>query len=716
MSKKNKIGTLKSTTSKPIPTPAAALKFKKTSLFDIEPDSNLVKKLFIGSFIFMFVAMSLMSFNYGISGDEFSTNVCGKLALNYYKTFGADTSIFNIPKSIDRDNNLKLYGDFFFMLTAVLNKISPLNEFTNEHLVNSWAGFLMIVFTSLIIAKILNKKAAIFGAWLLFLSPFVLGHSMNNPKDIPFATSFIVGIYFIIRFVENIHHLKIKDYVFIILAFAMSIGSRAGGLILIPLLVVYIVIQYLYAKWYLKQNYQLSSLIIPCIIVSVLGYLLCGLFWPFALENPLVNPIKALKLMTNFDVRILQLFQGVKMYPESDYLILNLLYTNSLPVILGVLCAMPFIWKFRHSPQAPLFYFIIFATIFPLVYIIYKKSVVYHAWRHILFIAPGIIIIATFGWYALNDYLQKKFQLKIKYLGWILCGIFLLEPTLFIIRSFPNTVTYYNAFVGGTSQAYGYYEMDSYGNSVKQEADWFIKNELPKIKPTEHKILVTNYIDLVREYLKPYPNIEVQYIRFNEKNDRYWDYALFHVVINMPVEQIQKGTWISKTPLHITSVFGKPLCVTFKRASLDDMKGLDYLKKNNADSALYHFNKYLALEPKDNNILNNAANIYVSLNDLSNANKLVDRSLEIDNTDAFANYLKGNILARQNNTVASNFYLGKYNFYIRNYQEAYKLFSNCLGTDFAAEAEKFIADIENIVREAEIEQQRLQEKEAENAN
>lgn len=707
MSKKNKQITLKTNIGK-----TSNIPIKNENNFLIESDTIFIKKTYMYSLIFMFITMSLMSFQYGISGDEFGTNVCGKLSLNYYKTFGNDKSIFQIPKSIDKDQNWQLYGAFFVMVCAVLNKMSPLNEFTNEHIINSWAGFLMIVFASLITAKILNKQAAIFAAWLLFLSPFVLGHSMNNPKDIPFAATFIAGIYAIIYFVDTIENLKKIDYVLIIFVFGSCIGTRIGGLLLIPFFIAYICINYLHSNIFLKQKYNLKRFIKPFLIVSVLGYLSCSLFWPFAAENPITNPIKTLKLMTNFDIRILQVFNGQKIHPESDYLLKNLLYTNSIPVLLGVLFSIPFIWQFRKNSKASILYFIIFATIFPLVYIIYKKSVVYHAWRHVLFIAPGIIIIATFGWYSFNDYLSKKVNLTIKSLGWILCSMLLFEPLIFIIQSFPNTVTYYNIFVGGTSKAHGYYEMDSYGNSIKQEADWFIKNELPKIKPNEHKILVTNFTTLVREYFRPYPNIELQYIRFWEKNNSKWDYALFHIAINMPTEQIKNGSWIPQNPLHVTSVFGKPLCVSYKRASLHDMIGLEYMKKNNPDSALYHFNKYLALEPKDINILNNAAHIYSIMHNLPKANELVEQALLVDNTNDFANYIKGNVLQMQNNIVGANFYFGKYHFYTRNYQEAYNAFNKCLGTEFNNKAKQYIAEMNEIIRKARIEQREFEEKEA----
>ena len=681
--------------------------------FDIQDNQNNSNKIYLISLLCIFLAITFMSVSYGITGDEIDANNCGKYALNYFKTFGTDKYILHVPKSIDRDSVFRYYGTFYLITTTIINKISPLNEYTTEHILNSWAGFLMILFSSLIIAKILNKKAAIFCAWILFLSPFVLGHSMNNPKDIPFAASFIAGIYCIILFVNKIDNLKLKDYIFIILAIGISIGTRVAGILLIPFLFSFIFINFIYYKFTLKQKYNLTRFIKPTIIVSVLGYLACSLFWPFAAENPILNPIKSLKVMSNFEVSILQLFQGVKKYPDAFYLPLNLLYTNSIPLILGVVLSIPFIWKFRNNAKAPILYFIIFATVFPVVYIIYKNSVVYHAWRHILFIAPGLAIISTFGWFCLNDYLAKKVNLKVKMLGWIICIIFLLEPLTFIIRTFPNTVTYYNIFVGGTANAYGNFEMDSYGNSVKQEADWFIKNEIPKINPTEHKIIVSNYAHILTQYLKPYKNIEVQYIRFGEKNDRYWDYALFHLVVNMPIEQIKNGSWIPAKPLHITAVFNKPLCVTYKRASLDDMKGLEMLKKNNADSALFYFNNYLLLEPKDINILNNTANIYMSINNPTKANEFIERALKIDNTDAFANYLKGNMLVRQNNNVAGSFYMGKYYFYARNYQEAYKAFNNCLNSEFANQAEQFINQIDEIIKKAEIEQQIQQEKELE---
>lgn len=675
--------------------------FENKFLLDISSDTKLVRQFFIGSLVLIFIAMSAMSFSYGITGDEIDTNNCGKFSLNYYKSFGADKTILTVPKTIDRDSVFRFYGGAFLMTTTLINKVSPLNQFTTEHLVNSWAGFLIILFSALIVARMLNKRAAIYCAWLLFLSPFVLGHSMNNPKDIPFAASFIIGLYCIIKFVDGFEKAKWKDYIFIILSFAISIGTRVGGILLIPLFGVYIFIKYLHTKMVLQQTYPLKKLIQAFIIVSVAGYLGCSLFWPFAMENPIANPIKALTLMSSFEIRLFQLFEGVKKYPGTFYLPLNILYTNSIALLTGIGFSILFAYTFRKHKNAPILFFIVFATLFPLVYIIYKKSVVYHAWRHILFIAPGLAIIATFGWFCFNNFLTKKFNLKIKMLGWIICIIMLLEPLIFIIRTFPNTVTYYNFFVGGISKAYANYEMDSYGNSVKQEADWFIKNELPKIKPTEKTIIASNYAQLLQEYFKPYKNIEVHYVRFSERSQQYWDYAIFHMVVNMPLEQIKNGSWISKNPLHITSVLGKPLSYSYKRTSTNDLKGYEFIKTNNADSALYYFNQFLLKEPNEIEILNNVSNIYTIQNKVEKAIPINEKCLQIDETNAGCNYVKAIILAKQNLIKESNFFMGKSQFYNRNYQEAYKAFSGSLGSKYTTEAENYITQIDEIIKNQE---------------
>ncbi|MCC6448302.1 MAG: hypothetical protein IT215_06420, partial [Chitinophagaceae bacterium] len=168
-----------------------------TTAEQITPNQSLLSKIYLFSLVAVFILMTVMSFSYGISGDEVDMNEYGKVILKYFTSFGADHSVFRTSEELrslqvydyNRDNVVQYYGGLFDFVCAIVNKISPFEEYTTRHILTAWMGFLAIFFVAKIIKLISSNQASIIAIWLMFLSPFFLGHAMNNPKDIPFAAT-----------------------------------------------------------------------------------------------------------------------------------------------------------------------------------------------------------------------------------------------------------------------------------------------------------------------------------------------------------------------------------------------------------------------------------------------------------------------------------------------------------------------------------------------
>jgi 4-amino-4-deoxy-L-arabinose transferase-like glycosyltransferase len=228
-----------------------------------------------------------MSFWYGISGDEVDMNNYGKAILDYYTSFGANKNALSMPKELDRDGVLHLYGGFYDLVAAIVNKFSPFSEYDTRHLLNAWAGFLAIFFAAKLCIRFSGYRAATLVVWLMFLAPFFLGHAMNNPKDVPFAAAYIAGIYCFIKFYDKLPQVKWKDYIWPIISLAIAIDIRVAGILLVPFMAVYHVFNMLFNK---SDAKPLRQIMLPLAIVSVCGYLGASLLWPYALQNPITNP------------------------------------------------------------------------------------------------------------------------------------------------------------------------------------------------------------------------------------------------------------------------------------------------------------------------------------------------------------------------------------------------------------------------------------------
>ncbi|MEG2071307.1 MAG: hypothetical protein RR034_08045, partial [Bacteroidales bacterium] len=146
---------------------------------------------FIILVIALFFMIPLLSLDAGNTGDEDSFQIPqGNNVLNYYKTDGKDTTCLNFQ-------NLKYYGSSFDVIMAAFNDTFHIDDIsTSRHIFNSFFGWLSILFVGLIAYLIGGWRAGVISMVLLFLSPRFLGHSYNNPKDIPFAASIIAAIYF----------------------------------------------------------------------------------------------------------------------------------------------------------------------------------------------------------------------------------------------------------------------------------------------------------------------------------------------------------------------------------------------------------------------------------------------------------------------------------------------------------------------------------------
>lgn len=586
-------------------------------------------KLFMLSLLVVFAVMGVMSSWYGLSGDEVDMNEYGKFIFSYFTSFGQDQTVFNIPKHIDRDGVLLYYGGFFDLFCAVVNKFSPFEEYTTRHILNAWVGFVAIWFSARIVAMLTDKRLATLTVWLMFLSPFFLGHAMNNPKDVPLATAYIISVFFIIRFFDKFPAVNWKDYLCVILSIGIAINIRVAGILLIPYLFVFVGIKYL-VKSAAKEKLILKDYIKPLAVISILGYLAGSLFWPYGQKNPISNPLNALSEMSNFKVNLSQIWEGEKIMSgelPGSYLIKSFFITNTFALIIGLLAFIFFIRQAGKNRQSHIIYFVAFTAFFPLFYIIYKKSNVYHAWRHVLFIFPSVVVLASLGWSYIDGFISRS--AKKTGLGLVLAAVLLIEPLAFIVPTFPHTVTYHNAFVGGVTNAYGNYEVDYYYNSVKQCADYFIEKELPKYKATDTVVLATNAAHLMYVYMAKYKNVRVEYIRFPERDMKPWNYAIFHIAL-IPLEEIQAEQWLPPSTVFVANVKGKPLSALIKRPSQNDMLGFQALERGDRETALQYFAKYLETDATNINVLSITARVLMELGRVDSAYQYASKAYELD--------------------------------------------------------------------------------------
>ncbi len=375
---------------------------------------------FVAVAIAAFVALSVMSQDAGNSGDEDGFQIPqGRNVVNYFATGGEDTTCMTFQ-------NLKYYGSSPDVIAEFVNRSFEVdNIHQTRHLFNAWMGWLAILFSGLIAWVIGGWRAGVFTMLLLFFSPRFLGHSLNNPKDIPFAAACIGAIYYMIRFFQQFPKVKITTLVLMILCIAFSISVRVGGLILYGYLGLFAIIFLILKMKERKNSLENSSLLavfdwkewgrmlVYGLMIVLASFFMGILLWPYALQAPIAHTWASYTEMSAFSISLRQVFGGDFLWSDVlpwYYTPKFILMTIPLSVMVGFLLFLFTFWKDRRNGF--LYFVLLFAFIFPIFWIIYTNANVYGGWRHALFTYPPLVILAGLGFDLTVRWIQEKIKLE----------------------------------------------------------------------------------------------------------------------------------------------------------------------------------------------------------------------------------------------------------------------------------------------------------------
>ncbi|MCK5102104.1 MAG: phospholipid carrier-dependent glycosyltransferase, partial [Cyclobacteriaceae bacterium] len=258
------------------------------------------------------IILLISSWDAPISGDEYVHVKQAEKNINYIKTLGNDKEALVTPIS-----RLKHYGQSFDTLTTwIVNIFEIDNLYRVRHVSNAVVAWGIILFTSLITLKISQSKLAAFITVILFLiSARFMGHAMNNLKDIPFAFAFIFSIYFIFRFAIKLPGISWINLLLLTQGIAFGISIRIGGLLIFAYFILFtgLYLYFLIVSGEIKKDLILKlslKLGILSFFVLLISYFTSILIWPYALENPLLNPKASLDLMHQYPTTVRQIFEG----------------------------------------------------------------------------------------------------------------------------------------------------------------------------------------------------------------------------------------------------------------------------------------------------------------------------------------------------------------------------------------------------------------------
>jgi hypothetical protein len=410
------------------------------------------------------VLMVCLAPGFGITWDETGQSDYGFAVLRYFRSGFKDHSSFSY-------GNFYLYGGLFDGFAALLVRHVPFFwAYDLRHIFNSVFGWLGIVYAARLAKDYFSPAAGILTAILLVCSPVYFGHSMNNPKDIPFAAFYVMGLYYILRIPPDRPLLTARRYLAILLAIVLCINIRVGGLLLAGYFAMFVFWRVAnLPKPQLRDYFKNVSLVLVLFpVVLVLG----TAFWPWAQQQPLKRPLLALREISHFGFDGQVLFDGHMVRAMNlpwNYLPKWLLVQTPIIVLVLIVAALVSV-KRQSKEERFRFAALWVAALFPIVYIIVTHAVIYDATRHVLFTYPPIVAIAGIGGAKIWETLRPMLMGYVLAFALLIGGLF--GPVSFAIRNHPFEYVYYNEFAGGTRGAFKHYELDYWGACLKESVRW----------------------------------------------------------------------------------------------------------------------------------------------------------------------------------------------------------------------------------------------------
>lgn len=609
-------------------------------------ERNMVFRMLMFLFVgFTFIYMPFISRDYGISGDEFVDQRHSGYVIDYF-TKGDSAALYQ-PKTA-----LHLYGIGVQVVAEAICQVTGADDiFMTRHAINGIIGALGILVTGLLAMRWGGSLCGLLAVLMMFFTPRYFGHSMNNLKDLPFAVGYVMSLYYFIRLFDRYPYFKLRHMLGAVVGLFLSLGTRSGGLMLFPCLVMYGGFFYMQKvgirEFYKFGRYRqdITRILNAILLVIVAGYIVSILLWPYALEKPFTGVTQSLKQFTNFSVSLRTIFEGKQMMSSMlpwNYAPKYLLIGVPLVTVIGFFAYWIYVIV-RRKEFSLISFFLLFSAVFPVFWVIYKNSNLYGGIRHLLFVMPVMVVVAARFWSLMIE--RKAIAVKVTAIVvWL--GLLCL-PVIHMVKNHPNDYVYFNEFVGGLKHTYGDYETDYYYNSLKNSTDWFKKNVL---KGKDEKVTIaTNHVDIIRHYLRDYPNVRVIYSRYYEKYSKDWDYGIFaNVYINR--FQLKNSLFPPKNTIYSCDVDGFPMSVVMKRLSKKDFEGVELERQRKYDEALQVFNEYIREYPDNEEILSHMAKIYYLMNNLPLSEKYAQLSLKLHPSLNETLYVLAMVYINQNKT------------------------------------------------------------------
>ncbi|GHC14277.1 hypothetical protein GCM10007047_34340 [Cerasicoccus arenae] len=357
--------------------------------------------------------------------------------------------------------------------------------------------------------------AALLAGVLLALFPRYWGHQFINPKDIPFAATYVWGLWALVRILRNDR----RDWRSMLLFGGLAgacMSVRVGGLLLLCYAGLFFGVQ-LAINWAQSGVTVFRREVVRLVrwlpLATALAFLILFVFWPAAHQNPFATTAGAISEVSQFGWQGDVLFGGEvyranelprRYLPEMlarvtpDWWLL-LIISSLAYLVVGAMKRPGWqtLWTDHRDKLL-----VAFAVIFPPAYIIIRGSIVYDGMRHVLFIIPpAAALLAALSCGAFRM-IWARFGRSVALAWAVPAALLAVLTTMDMVRLHPYEYTYYNRLSGGLAGAAGRFETDYWGTAFREATEILAEQLPPRERPW--RITMEPPLDLLFErYGKP---------------------------------------------------------------------------------------------------------------------------------------------------------------------------------------------------------------------
>ncbi|MBQ1653305.1 MAG: hypothetical protein II060_05910, partial [Bacteroidales bacterium] len=532
---------------------------------------------------------------------------------------GSDTSIL--------ENTRPMYSGWFNALTVTLSDVFAKFEIRSvRHATNAIFGFVGILFAALLAKRCRNWRTASFTMLLLGLSPVIFGHSMFNLDDIPVFATFAASLFFVKRLADHFPKPKIVDAVFFALSSALCITANPDCSLIVAIALILCIIGLVAQR---KHNeIKKAAIRYPIFAVGSLAVIfgIVILLIPQGISEWLNS------FSPNSPTRIL--FEGKLVWTDLlpwYYNTKMLVMTIPAAVFVGMLLALGLCFV-KKSNRAEIITLVCISAVSILIFSL--KSDTNGIWQHLLYAEIPLYIVAAIGF----DMLAESSRSTATQIAGIAIPLLLMiMPAVHIFRSHPYSHIYYNEFTGGLNHAFGRYELENYGVSNREAAQWIIDNG--KYNLSGDQLFVAARSEKAgKHYFGKYKyEVSIVETRWAERANHIWDYAIFPVTGIEP-EILTSQYFPPKNTVDTISIDNVPICLVLQRTDTCDLYGRGYLANNDVQHAIELLETAVYNDPTNESAMINLIDANLRINNKDAMKKWIDRFLEIAPRDDVGNY------------------------------------------------------------------------------